>query len=140
MAPPKKMVVIYDKDGNKHTVDHLNAVDKVASLGYTYQPGRSFTPVETPPHALKTQELLKRDPQGARRAQSILDGVGSYVRSGADEDEIEDETVFDALEAEGTSETVDEVVQEPAAEAAEGNDAAAEEPKVRRSRGRKAAD
>ena len=119
MAPPnKRMVTVYDADGNAYRVDNLNAIDMVVSLGYTYKPGKTFEPVDNAPHALKERSV---DPQGARKAQAILDGVGSNGGSpvideppAASEEEDEDEVVLDAAEDDAAEdEAAEEVIELP---------------------------
>lgn len=100
MAPlNKRMVTVYDADNKAHKVDNLNAIDMVTSLGYTYKPGRPYEPVDNAPHALKD---LPTDIRGARKAQSILDAVGSNGGSPViDEpiviEETEDEAEIEAM-------------------------------------------
>jgi len=93
MASAKRMVTVYDKNGKSYVVDHLNALDMTASLGFTYQPGRKFDYHEPLPYAGKNVELLKRDPQGKSLAQGILDGIRDTEEAVVADDTDE---VFDA--------------------------------------------
>lgn len=93
MATSKRRVKVYDVNGKEYEVDNLNGHDMVMHLGYTYTPGKVFTPADTAPHA-----LVGKKPTGIK-TQEILNNVGhSLGQSPAldvepDEEEDEDEVV-----------------------------------------------
>lgn len=90
----RRLVTVYDKDGTSYTVSHLNAHDMVIHLGYTYAPGRKFTPVDNAP--FQTKPVSKASE--AKRVQAILDGVGTNSNETEEHDDDDDNKplVFDA--------------------------------------------
>lgn len=144
-------VTIYNKLGEpeKHTL--ANARDAVAHSGYSWKPGRKWTPIESAPYA---RPALAND---TTHVQKLLDGVGGSAKpidvtitdAVEDDDPVVIEEGPDPASAAETPEEVDEdpvVIEEDGAadesDAADEDEAAdeAEEaaPSGRRGRGRNA--
>lgn len=88
----RRLVTVYAKDGKPYTVSHLNAHDMVVHSGYTYAPGRPFSPVDNAP--FQTKPVSKASE--AKRVQAIIDGVGTNSNEEEHDDDDDGVVVFDA--------------------------------------------
>lgn len=85
-------VAVYSPAGEKVLETPLNAIDLVRSCGYTYQPGKTYSPTDSQPYANVA-------PPAGNPAQDVLDRNGH--RSGVEENPAaryapEPAVVFDA--------------------------------------------
>lgn len=74
-------VTIYNEAGDAETHLRLNAVDLVRHAGYTFKPGRAYTPVDSAPYA------QAKPPATPEPAHAVLASVGSGSAIGAMEPE-----------------------------------------------------
>ncbi len=124
MALNKRLIPVFDKDGKEYKVDNLNAHDMVVHLGYTYAPGKKFSPVDNAPHAGKPVSAVEEK----KLAQSILDGVGTNVSMAEvavqvdedmpEDDAVEADTIFPDMQAEEEENEITESTSDEANEPA----------------------
>lgn len=70
-------VVVYAPDGARETHSRLNARDLVLHSGWTYSPGKTYTPVDSAPYIMDSHKAPT-----ASKAQEVLDRYGAGPNAG----------------------------------------------------------
>ena len=67
-APTAHFVTVYDKSGEGHKKSLANARDLVVNAGWSWKPGKQFSPVQSAPYA----GITRVDPHAPSKAQQVI--------------------------------------------------------------------